>query len=44
MQIDESAFEELKTALLTMFTRVARHQNSDDRERIETDLSLPKGI
>lgn len=25
MQIEGSAFEELKTSLLTMFTRVARH-------------------
>jgi hypothetical protein len=42
--IEDEAFDRLKEALLILFTRVSRHQNDGDRDRVESDLSLPDGI
>jgi hypothetical protein len=44
LEIDDNAFKDLKTAMLIIFTRVSRHQNAEDRERVEFDLSLPPGL
>jgi hypothetical protein len=44
LEIDDQAFKELKIAMLTLFTRVSRHQNAVDRDRVSFDLSMSPGL